>query len=279
MIRSIKGEVAPELYDLTREVDYARKAALVAGEILRRYYGGKYKVGSKGRDNPVTIADTEADAAIKSILTSAFPDYGWLSEETVDNADRLGKRRVWIVDPLDGTKEFITNIPEFCVAIGLVDHGEPVVGVTYNPITRQMFWSARGTGCHLGKTRVRVSRTRTLRSASVLASRSETARGEWDVFKGILKAVPTGSVAYKLALVAGGKADATFTRSPKNEWDIASGAALILEAGGKMTDIDSNPLKFNQQRTKCAGLIASNGILHDQLMKVAPHRNSNPPQN
>jgi myo-inositol-1(or 4)-monophosphatase len=272
VIRSIKSMVDGGMQDLTREADYARKAALAAGEILKRYYGTKYEIGSKGRDNPVTIADTEADTAIKSILTSAFPDYGWLSEETVDNSDRLDKRRVWIVDPLDGTKEFINNVPEFCVAIGLVDNGEPVVGVSYNPITDEMFWSARGMGCHLGKARVRVTKTRILRRASVLASRSETARGEWEVFDGVLKAVPTGSVAYKLAMVAGGKADATFTRSPKNEWDIASGAALILEAGGKMTDIAGLPMKFNQKITKCAGLIASNGILHDELLKVAPHQ-------
>jgi fructose-1,6-bisphosphatase/inositol monophosphatase family enzyme len=182
VIRSIKSMVDGGMQDLTREADYARKAALAAGEILKRYYGTKYEIGSKGRDNPVTIADTEADTAIKSILTSAFPDYGWLSEETVDNSDRLDKRRVWIVDPLDGTKEFINNVPEFCVAIGLVDNGEPVVGVSYNPITDEMFWSARGMGCHLGKARVRVTKTRILRRSSVLASRSETARGEWEVF-------------------------------------------------------------------------------------------------
>ena len=105
----------------------------------------------------------------------------------------------------------------------------------------------------------------------MLASRSEMKRGEWEVFDGVLVAVPTGSVAYKLAMVAGGKADATFTRSPKNEWDIASGAALILEAGGTMTDIDGIPMTFNKRVTKCAGIIASNGILHEQLMTVAPH--------
>src|SRR5579872_4698878 len=127
VIRSIKNTVTGEL-DLTREVEYARTAALAAGEILLRYYGTKYEIGSKGRNNPVTIADTEADTAIKAILTHAFPDYGWLSEETVDNADRLDKRRVWIVDPLDGTKEFINQIPEFCVAIGLSDNGEAVAG-------------------------------------------------------------------------------------------------------------------------------------------------------
>jgi myo-inositol-1(or 4)-monophosphatase len=270
VIRSIKNTVTSEI-DLTREVEYARKAAMAAGEILLHYYGTDYEIGSKGKNNPVTIADTEADSAIKTILTHAFPDYGWLSEETVDNDERLGKRRVWIVDPLDGTKEFINKIPEFCVAIGLSDDGEPVVGVSYNPITQEMWWSGRGMGCHLGEHRARVTRTRVLERASVLASRSETARGEWEVFHGILKAVPTGSVAYKLAMVAGGKADATFTRSPKNEWDIASGAALIIEAGGKMTDIDGRPMVFNKKITKCAGLIASNGILHDQLMKVAPH--------
>ena len=270
MVRSIKNTVTGEM-DLTREVEYARKAALAAGEILMRYYRTSYEIGSKGKDNPVTIADTEADSAIKAILTHAFPDYGWLSEETVDNEERLSRERVWIVDPLDGTKEFINQIPEFCVAIGLAHQGEPVVGVTYNPITGEMFWSAHAMGCHLGDHRVCVTTTAELKTASVLASRSETARGEWEVFKGMLVGVPTGSVAYKLAMVAGGKADATFTRSPKNEWDIASGAALILAAGGTMTDIDGHKMTFNKKVTKCAGMIASNGILHDQLMQVAPH--------
>ena len=271
VIRSIKNTVTGEL-DLTREVEYARKAALAAGEILMRYYGTDYEIGSKGKNNPVTIADTEADSKIKEILTHHFPDYGWLSEETVDNDERLGKERVWIVDPLDGTKEFINKVPEFCVAIGLADHGEPVVGVTYNPITEEMWWSGRGMGCHLGNHRVSVTTTSELKGASVLASRSEIKRGEWEVFNGVLVAVPTGSVAYKLAMVAGGRADATFTRSPKNEWDIASGAALIIEAGGTMTDIEGKPMRFNQKVTKCAGLVASNGILHEALMKVAPHQ-------
>ncbi|HVN29020.1 MAG TPA: 3'(2'),5'-bisphosphate nucleotidase CysQ, partial [Candidatus Binataceae bacterium] len=276
VIRSIKNTVSGEL-DLTREVEYARTAALAAGEILVRYYGTEYEIGSKGKNNPVTIADTEADSKIKEILTHHFPDYGWLSEETVDSEERLPKDRVWIVDPLDGTKEFIAKIPEFCVAIGLSDHGEPVVGVTYNPITEEMFWCARGMGCHLDNHRVSVTKTAELKSASVLASRSETTRGEWEVFKGVLVAVPTGSVAYKLAMVAGGKADATFTRKPKNEWDIASGAALIIEAGGTMTDIDGKPMRFNQKVTKCAGMIASNGILHDALMEVAPHQGEKAP--
>jgi len=257
--------------DLSRELALAKRAAREAGEILRGYWRrGGYEIGSKGHDNPVTQADLEADRAIKKRLRDPFPEYGWLSEETVDNDARLKRRRVWIVDPLDGTKEFIKGIPEFSVAIALIENGAPILGVTYNPIKREMYWAARGLGCHLNTKRVRVTKTRTLKRATVLASRSETARGEWQVFDGRMQVSPTGSVAYKLAMVAGGKGDATFTRSPKSEWDIASGAALVLEAGGAITDIKGRAIRFNQRNVKLQGLVADNKLLHAALMKVAP---------
>jgi myo-inositol-1(or 4)-monophosphatase len=193
-----------------------------------------------------------------------------LSEETADNDDRLKCRRVWIVDPLDGTREFINGIPEFAIAIALIDDGVPVLGVTYNPIKRELYSSARGAGCFLNSQRVRVTRTRVLKRATVLASRSETARGEWQVFDKLLKVSPTGSVAYKLAMVAAGKGDATFTRSPKSEWDIASGAALVVEAGGTITDAAGHALRFNRPDVKLEGLVADNTILHAALMEVVP---------
>jgi len=256
--------------DLTKELALAKKAARAAGEILRGHWRrGGYEIGSKGHDNPVTAADLEADRAIKKMLRDPFPGYGWLSEETADNAERLKCRRVWIVDPLDGTKEFIKGIPEFAVAIALIEDGVPVLGVTYNPVKRETYWAMRGAGCYLNKRRVRVTRTRTLKRATVLASRSETARGEWQMFRGMLNARPTGSVAYKLALVAAGKGDATFTRSPKSEWDIASGAALVIEAGGTITDIKGREIRFNRRNVQLDGLIADNTILHAALMKVA----------
>ena len=256
--------------DLTKELALAKKAARAAGEILRGHWRrGGYEIGSKGHDNPVTAADLEADRAIKKMLRDPFPGYGWLSEETADNDERLKCRRVWIVDPLDGTKEFIKGIPEFAVAIALIEDGVPVLGVTYNPVKRETYWAMRGAGCYLNKRRVRVTRTRTLKRATVLASRSETARGEWQMFRGTLNARPTGSVAYKLALVAAGKGDATFTRSPKSEWDIASGAALVIEAGGTITDIKGREIRFNRRNVQLDGLIADNTILHAALMKVA----------
>jgi myo-inositol-1(or 4)-monophosphatase len=259
--------------DLSRELEHARAAAIEAGDILRRYFReGSYEVGSKGRDNPVTTADLEADEALREHLSGAFPDYGWLSEETADNSARLSRRRVWIVDPLDGTKEFIKGIAEFVVAIALAEDGVPVLGVTYNPMKRELFWSARGAGCYRDDTPVRVTQAPGLTGSVVLASRSETARGEWNSFKGQFVSRPIGSVAYKLALVAAGVADATFTSTPKSEWDIASGAALISEAGGLMTDIHGHPIRFNRRYVKLDGFIAAGPALHSALSRLVLRR-------
>src|SRR6516165_4565082 len=274
--------------DLQRELNLAREAALSAGEILERYFRERgFEIDQKGKDNPVTTADFDADSEIKSLLRAPFPEYGWLSEETADNSERLSCRRVWIVDPLDGTKEFIKGIPEFVIAIALAEDSHPILGVTYNPIKREMFWCAQGGGCYMesdtafpgapldqpesGARRVHVTPTPSLEHATVLASRSETSRGEWKSYEGKLRVNPIGSVAYKLALVAAGRADATFTRTPKSEWDIASGAALIVEAGGRITDIDGSEMLFNKPSVKLKGFVASNAVLHEEIERLVPH--------
>src|SRR5258708_18696597 len=144
--------------DFHRELEAAKSAAIAAGEILRVHYRDRgFTIDSKGKDNPVTTADFEADHKLKELLHGGFPDYGWLSEETADDGARLRHDRVWIVDPLDGTKEFIKGIPEFVVAIALAEHGVPVLGVTYNPIKRELFWAARGAGCYLDDSPVHVT--------------------------------------------------------------------------------------------------------------------------
>ena len=260
---------------LENELRAAREAALAAGEILRRHWRDhEYKIDSKGHNNPVTTADFEADDALKTSLRGQFPHYGWLSEETADDGDRLKRERVWIVDPLDGTKEFIKGVPEFVVAIALAEDGVPVLDVTYNPIKEELFWAARGMGCYMDGRPVHVTTTRTVEHATVLASRSETSRGEWRAYEGKIVVRPIGSVAYKLALVAAGLADATFTRTAKSEWDVASGAALIIEAGGHITDIDGSELRFNKPSVKLKGFVASNRLLHAELERLLPRDSS-----
>ena len=258
---------------MEKEKDIAIAAARAAGTIIQDIYGTKYTVDYKSGDNsPVTIADREANQKIHSMLQEAFPDYGWLSEETVDSSARLTTRRVWVVDPMDGTKEFIQKIPEFAVSIGLIEDGQPILGVVYNPTLDQLFWAVRGQGAWHGEQQLHVPETHRLGDATILSSRSETKRGEWKDFTSLFHARPMGSIAYKLACIAKGEADASFTLVPKNEWDICGGTLLVEEAGGRVTNLRGKPVLFNQPTTLLQGLVASNGSLHTQLMDLITPR-------
>ena len=261
-----------------RERAVAEAAAREAGAIVRRYYEkpieqvAKTDKGAGREENWLTQADSESDEILKARLLAAFPDDGWLSEETKDSPARLAKSRVWIVDPLDGTREFTLKVPEFCVCVALVENGRPVVGVEYNPATDRLYSAARGAGTTVDGAPTRVSTTEHVALAQVLASRSEDKRGEWDPFKQYCHVVLTGSVAYKLAEIAAGNGDATFTLTPKNEWDICAGTLLVEEAGGQVTGLEGEPLVFNQRSPLRPGMIASNKRLHAGLMTlIAAH--------
>ena len=253
---------------LTRERSAAVDAARAAGERVRYWYERTYTVAEKGPDNPLTQADLEANAAIQDIISRTFPDDGWLSEETRDSPERLAKRRVWIIDPLDGTKEFINRIPEFCICIGLVEDGVPILGVGYNPAREELFVGSVGSGLTLNGAPAGVGNQSDLGSARILASRSETARGEWHAYEHELRIELTGSVGYKLALIAAGHADATFSLTPKNEWDICAGTALITCGGGIVTDRFGAPLRFNRPDTRLPGIIAANPALHTRIVEL-----------
>ena len=248
------------------ELISAKVAARNAGKILMKYYQSDNKeVKMKGVDNPVTIADNEADQYLCDFLTGEFPNDGWLSEETVDTDERLNKDRVWIVDPLDGTKEFIEGIPHFSVSIGLVYNSEPVVGVIYNPATDEMFSCQKGKGVYLNGNKVIASKKNLLIDSKITVSRSELRRNEWEPYKNNFKSIdPIGSVAYKLALVSAGKYDIFATVAPKNEWDICAGDCLISEAGGVFKTINDKKIIYNQKKTLVTDtIIATNSILFE----------------
>ena len=200
-----------------RELEVAVDAARQAGQVVREVYERPFEVQQKSHDNPVTEADLRANECIHAAVIGAFPDDGWLSEETRDSHERLDRRRVWIVDPLDGTKEFTQHIPEFCICIALVHDREPVLGVSYNPVTDELFAAARGHGLRVNGVAARCTTNGDVASARVLASRSEDKRGEWDPYKSLMQVELTGSVAFKLALIAAGRADGTFSLTPKHE--------------------------------------------------------------
>ena len=243
---------------MNSNLNLAKEAAIEAGSIIMKYYQKDYDVHQKSYHNPVTTADKEADEKIKEILLSNNSDYGWLSEETVDSKERLSKKYIWVVDPLDGTKEFIEGIPNFVVSIALVEDNKPILGVLYNPVTGEIFSAAKNCGSFLNGDPISCSTKSNLNQMVILNSRSETNRGLWNSYTNIFKELkPIGSVAYKLGLTAAGKGDIFATLRPKNEWDICAGTCIINESGGKVIDLKGNDITFNNEKTLIEpGLIA-----------------------
>ena len=227
----------------------------VALDVLTRHQAGDIASEMKEFGGPVTEADRELNQALLECLPR--DGEGWLSEETLDDEQRLGLRRVWVVDPLDGTQEFIDGVPEWCVSIALVEDGEAVAGGIANPAAGHVVLGAQGIGVTLNGAPVKHKRLPSPAGAVVLASRSESRRGEWKRFKDAEFTVqPMGSVAYKLGCVAAGLADASWTLTPKNEWDVAAGCALIAAAGGTVLSATGAPLVFNQRKTLLPGVLA-----------------------
>jgi myo-inositol-1(or 4)-monophosphatase len=229
------------------ELKVALEAAGEAGAILARHYAGDRAHWEKSEDNPVTKADLEADRAISARLRAAFPDDALLTEESVDDPARTQQSRVWIVDPMDGTKEFIGQIPEFGASIALVEDGEPVVGVIQNPAAGSRVWASRGGGTFRDGERVRVSTLAELSDAVVIASRTEISRDRFAPYEGWFREIrPVGSIAWKLACIASGEGDLNVSVAPKNEWDVCAGDVLVREAGGVYLDFEGRPRIYNQ---------------------------------
>ena len=241
-------------------------AALEAARtVLNRFTPGAIETEYKVGHDPVTEADRAVDDILRKPLLR--PGEGWLSEETVDDLTRLDKPRVWVVDPLDGTREFVQGIPEFCVSIAMVENGIPVAGGICNPATDELILGSCETGVTYNGKPAQPSQRKNLHGALVLASRSEVKRGEWKQFESDDFTIrPMGSVAYKLGLVSAGRADVTFTLVPKHEWDVAAGAALVLSAGGFVQTLESTDLKCNQKNPLITGLIACGPYLKAELM-------------
>lgn len=251
-----------------RELEVALAAARAAGVAVLRYYESDTGFWEKSKDNPLTLADLESDRIIGEHLRAAFPKDAILSEETVDDPSRLANDRVWIVDPVDGTKEFTKRIPEFGVSIALTVLGEPVVGVILNPAANTTVWASEGDGCFRDGTRVRVSDKTRLEDAAVIASRTEISRDQFAPYDGWFAEIrPVGSIAWKLACVASGEGDLNISVAPKNEWDVCAGDVLVREAGGVYVGFDRTTRRYNQAKTLIeAGMCAGSPVLVDAFL-------------
>lgn len=262
----------------TKELDTAIALAREAGAIAVRIRdGGALGVEMKLGDEPVTLADRAASELIVAGLTAAFPSDPIISEESPVPAGALASPRHWFVDPIDGTKDFIRGSDGFSVMIGLVEAGKPVLGVVHQPTTERTFFTIGDVAMmeHDGvRTRLAVSTVHDATAARLVASASHRSP-DIDRVKqmlGISDEHNIGSVGVKLALIAMGLRDLYINPQPKTKaWDTCAPEAILVAAGGRLTDLFGAPIDYTGELNHPRGLVASNGLVHDEVIaKIAP---------
>jgi myo-inositol-1(or 4)-monophosphatase len=229
--------------------------------------GERFRQWRKSDGTPVTEADLAVDALLKEKLHGARPDYGWLSEETPDHEDRLARPRLWIADPIDGTRAFAAHGDEWCVAVALIEAGRPVLGAIYRPVRDEFYRAAAGHGAELNGRRLRLADDRALAGASVIGNASAlktlAERAQINAARGAN--VP---LAMRLAGVAGKVFDAALSTTPKHDWDLAAGDLLVHEAGGLMTGLDGQSLIYNRAEPRQQGYVAASSGLNRSLIAL-----------
>ena len=269
-----------ETHALAREVAVAEELAREAGKLVLKFHGADLSVERKAGNEPVTVADRQASELIVGGLRKAFPDDVVISEENADDLRRLSAQRVWYIDPIDGTKDFIRGEDGFCVMIGLCLDHRPAVGVIYQPIHDRLFAAAPGGGTWLSApdaapARARVSDISELADVRLVASKSHRGSSIDQVKSalGVSNELNIGSVGLKLGTIALGERDMYVNPSSKcSSWDTCGPEALLTEAGGRISDIQGEPLRYDTEIIHHArGLLASNGRVHQAAVdRLAP---------
>ncbi|HET7824896.1 MAG TPA: inositol monophosphatase family protein [Anaeromyxobacter sp.] len=253
---------------LDRELRVATQLALRAGAILREHRVGPLTVSEKAGGEPVTAADLASNAIIRDGLAAAFPGDALFSEETQDSPERLSAERVWIVDPLDATSDYVANGDEWCVSIGLAIGGRPTLGVVYNPTRGELVAGYRGGGVTVNGAPAAVRDPGALEGARLEVSRKEWRRGLAERVHG-LPVEPAASMAYKLARVAAGLSDGAFSIAPRKEWGTCAGIALVLAAGGEATLLDGSEIACNRAELRQRmGMVAAGPRLRPLVVEA-----------
>lgn len=243
------------------------EAARSAGELARGYFGRSIETWDKSPNNPVCEADLALDRLLAEKLLGARPSYGWLSEETADDPERLGRRRVWVVDPIDGTRDFLRGRTGWAVSIALVEDGVPVIGAICAPARDQLFVAEAGGGATLNGEPIQVGACASVAGCRIPADPSTINASYWPERWEAESVEKPNGLALRIAKVAINEADAFFEGRPMGEWDIAAAALILTEAGGTITDREGAPLRFNKPVPRLRGVIAATPAIHDEVLR------------
>lgn len=260
---------------LQRELELAQQTALEAGKILLDHYDTKYQVQMKAGKEPVTIADQTSSQYIIEAIQRRFPNDAIVSEESALPTGLSREARIWVIDPMDGTKEFINHNGEFSVMIGLVREGNPVMGVVYQPTTSMMSWGVTGEGAYMAqghkRQRLHVSNENSLEQLRVAASRSHLTQELQDIYHqlGFRHIVQSGSLGLKFAMIARQLCHIYFNLSNlTSAWDTCAPEVILKEAGGRISNLFGYRLTYTFSHVRNRkGVLATNGPVHDYLVE------------
>ncbi len=248
--------------DLGLLIDAVREA----GGLAMSFFGHAPRTEIKPDGTFVSEADFAVDALLKTRLISGSRVYGWLSEESEDTLERLGHARVWVIDPIDGTRAFLKGKPEWTISAALVEDGHSRLAAVFNPATDEFYHAVRDGGAFLNGERMKVREPVKLEGCRLAASSTLLRHERWDPPWPEIKTVWVNSIAYRLALVAAGTCDGTISLSGKSDWDVAAAHLLVEEACGIITTHDARPLVYNRQNTHHSSIVSAGPALHAALI-------------
>ncbi|MGR3493600.1 MAG: 3'(2'),5'-bisphosphate nucleotidase CysQ [Shimia sp.] len=246
------------------------RAAQDAAAIALTHFKSDPQVWDKGAAGPVTEADLEVDAFLKDRLLGARPLYGWLSEETEDGTDRLRREKVFIVDPIDGTRAFIDGHSAWGISIAIATEGRITEAAIAMPVKELLYTATEGAGALRNGDRIHIAAPKALGDSTVLCAKPNLRADYWRAAPPPLTRHYRPSLAYRLALTAEGRFDTMLTLSPTWEWDVAAGCLLIEEAGGAVRTAEGQPTRFNSPRPKLPGILCGPGPTVDALLACGP---------
>lgn len=253
--------------DLTDDLELLRRVVLEAGDLAIAERDRGLKIEAKIGGSPVTSADFAVNDLLKDRLLSARPDYGWLSEEDIDTPDRLTRRRIFVVDPIDGTVAFMKRKPWWCLPIAVIEDGRPVAAVIHAPMLNETYEATLGGGAVLNGAAIAASDADTLDDAAVLAEARLLEAREWAEPWPAMRFEKRNAIAYRMALVAAGAFDAAIALTPRWDWDVAAGALIAAEAGAVVTDHQGGAWRFNKADPRQSSLICAAPGLHPLIVR------------
>ena len=240
------------------------EAARSAGAIARTAFDGTDTVvWSKSGNHPVTDADIAVNDHLERVLRTARPGYGWLSEETQDDASRHACPRTFVIDPIDGTRAFIDGRPHFAVCVAVIQEGRAVAGVVFNPMKDELYAASLGGGATLNGKPIRATDTAGVEGCNMVGYPRKFRRQGWPAMNTRI----SNSMAYRMVLVASGEADATVSFTPKSDWDVAAAELIAREAGALVTNLDGVPFRYDAQSVREFGVVCANPALHGLLLE------------